>query len=188
LCLITFPTQALARATYRHDNARPVILDVDDTLRAAKESAKLIAVDSIDSEKGFQMTPTSVKITLSVSGSRRRRSSRGRRVTGTGGKFVSAAASVVRAGWWLSPETRRPEPPRGERRATTRLTLLVARSIDFHAKCVSLGWPRGLIDQSVGKRQSEAVLAPSSRGPSVAALALPQTPGQGPLLRFPRTR
>lgn len=71
LWLITFPTQALARATYRHDNARPVILDVDDTLRAAKESEKLIAVDSIDSEKGFQMTPTSVKITLSVSGSRR---------------------------------------------------------------------------------------------------------------------
>jgi hypothetical protein len=189
LWLITFPTQALARATYRHDNARPVILDVDDTLRAAKESAKLIAVDSIDSEKGFQMTPTSVKITLSVSGSRRAAI-----FSGPSSDREQAASSsrrrrlFVRAGWWLSPETRRPEPPRGERRATTRLTLLVARSIDFHAKCVSLGWPRGLIDQSVGKRQSEAVLAPSSRGPSVAALALPQTPGQGPLLRFPRTR
>jgi hypothetical protein len=44
-----------ARATYRHDNARPVVLDVEDTLRASKEQGKLIMVDSIDGENDFTM-------------------------------------------------------------------------------------------------------------------------------------
>jgi hypothetical protein len=41
-----------ARARYFHDGARPIIEDVEDTLKASQEAGKLIPVDSLDSEVG----------------------------------------------------------------------------------------------------------------------------------------
>jgi hypothetical protein len=44
-----------ARARYRHDGARPVILEVQDTLRAEREAGSLIQVNSIDAERDQAM-------------------------------------------------------------------------------------------------------------------------------------
>ena len=44
-----------ARAAYLHDDARPMVLDVMDTLAAAKEAGKLIQVDSIDDDDGHSL-------------------------------------------------------------------------------------------------------------------------------------
>jgi hypothetical protein len=45
-----------AKASYVHDNARPMVLDAMDTLAAAKESGRfLLQVESIDDDSGDQM-------------------------------------------------------------------------------------------------------------------------------------
>jgi hypothetical protein len=43
-----------ARARYYHDSARPIILDIQDTIKAAKESSSLIQVESSDIDDGAQ--------------------------------------------------------------------------------------------------------------------------------------
>jgi hypothetical protein len=44
-----------ARASAIHDKTRPMVLDVMDTLAAAKESGKFLQVDSIDDDSGNHM-------------------------------------------------------------------------------------------------------------------------------------